>query len=182
MALECNIYDTERLTLAEIWDQEVAAEEQWEAKITELAARNEDGYWERWSIAAEHMAGMELLVAQLEEKTRLQREDVRLVAVLGRKLNKLRFGEQTKRIVAFPHHNPEREAGGCIEFKTVERRLSQHRDGIYISATAWKKMRNRLNALMGSSTRYPVTVREKREPLDALEVAVYGLYLDGTSS
>jgi hypothetical protein len=181
-AIERDIYDSNRLSIAEYWDMEVADDEAWEDKITEIAARNEDGYWERWKLATDRMAAVEYLVEELEKKDRLEREDTTLIAKLGEELNLLRFGKQSKRTVAFPHSDPAKRSTGCIEFKPVTMRTSKNQDGIYISATAWKKMRNRLNSLLGDPHRYPVTVKEKKEPLDALEVAVYGLYLDGTSS
>jgi hypothetical protein len=118
---------------------------------------------ERWHRAMQHMEAIDARLTEIELDGKMPEElpgeEIALLLHIEKKLRMLRFGKSKGQ-----------------KIKKIE---SFHKDGIYISATAWKKTQNRINLLLGREKRYVVAEQqEKKESTDAMDVSVYGVDLD----
>jgi len=151
--------DSETNTNKEFWDGQ-----RHEKKIETIAfLASERPDWNRFSRAIEHMGAIEGKIELLEkvkehQNNQLSNIERQAVKIISRELDWLRFGKSKGR-----------------KFKKI---CSCHGDGIYISVGMWKKMRNRINALLDVEKRYKVKEFEKTERDDILDDAVYGYDLD----
>jgi hypothetical protein len=157
------------------YDQECQDDIDWEQhqELIAMLAENKSD-WDRWKQCFRYLEALDIILKKIEEKHKqalassqkpnLSPDDRHTILQAQQDLYELRFGVQVNK------------------GRKIRKIHSRFGDGIYISAKMWKENQNRINTLMGSSKRYPIIQKDKTEPMDMMEVAVYGLDLDNIRS
>lgn len=159
MEMECDALLTPQNHPEKIIDSEFRDNENHMLKVETVALlASERPDWGRFSKAIEHMVVIEGKIELLEiikanQKNKLTDAEKQAVKDIRQELDWLRFGKSKGR-----------------RFKKI---CSCHGDGIYISVTMWKKMRNRINALLDIEKRYVIKEFEKDKSEDVLDGALY---------
>lgn len=160
MEMECDAMMCPQLHPEDAVNKEFNETRAYEQRVEAVAlVASERPDWGRYSRAIEHMAVIEgkidlLEIIKANQNNKLTDAEKQAVKEISRELDWLRFGKSKGR-----------------KFKKI---CSCHGDGIYISVRMWKKVRNRINALLDNEKRYEIKEYEKREIDDVLDDAIYG--------
>jgi len=172
---EIDIMSKEGTDPQAVLTQEFQEELEYRERLVKIADAHAESNknWDRWKQALEHLKDLENQLELLEKFKACQGEltqgEKKHVQKLIAELTMLRFGiVKRRRYLAQSQTNPK------IAVRVhEEKRTSVHNDGIYISSTRWKRLRNRLNELIGDPKRYNVKEYDKEESLDLLDHADY---------